>query len=100
MGVVSGGAGRVVPNGESAMQNTKKEASRVVEGLVTQTVQSHGGQLDADTARGLVLMAMRRPSVRRAIVEATNPAEPPTDEQLKELHLPAKKTRPAKAKAD
>ncbi len=77
-------------------QNTKKEAARVNDGLVTTVQNAHGGLLDADTARGLVLMAMKTPSVRRAIVAATNPPEMPTEEQLAELHLPAKKVKAKK----
>lgn len=82
-----------------ATQNTKKEAARFVDGLVTQIVASHGNGLDADTARGLLLMALKRVDIRRAIVEATNPQEKPTDEQLTSLHLPAKKPARKSAKA-
>lgn len=81
--------------------NTKKESARVVDGLVTAIVQAHGGTLDADTARGLLLMGLKRVDVREAIVRATNPAEMPTREQLTELHLPPKKpSRSAKKQAD
>lgn len=82
-----------------ATQNTKKEAARFVDGLVTQIVASHGNGLDADTARGLLLMSLKRVDIRRAIVEATNPQEKPTDEQLTDLHLPAKKPGRKSAKA-
>ncbi len=72
-------------------QNTKKESARHVDGLVTAIQKAHRNQLDADTARGLLLMTLKRVDIRRAIVAATNPQEMPTDEQLTELHLPAKK---------